>query len=516
MSTHPRPPWRRALVLGTALSLAAALAACGGDDDTSSSGGGGGGGGGDGLVIAIADEPSTLDPQATEDGNERAVNDNVYEALLARDGETNELVPRLATELPTQVEPTVWEFTIREGVEFTNGEPFDAEAAAFSINRIVDPDYESAQLDYYGPLEGAEAVDATTLRVTTSAPDLVLPSRLARLKMVPPEASQEASFTEEPVGTGPYVVTRWERGQQVTLEANEDYWGDAPPEADVTIRFISEAGTRVAGLRTGEIDLATLLPPEQAADAPQVLTEEGVEFPVYRLKNYDGTLVSQEIRQALNYAVDKEAIAEDLFSGYATVADCQPSQEGTTGYNPDLEPYPYDPDRARELLEEAGYDGEPLTLLGATGRWLKDAEMHEVVIGYLQEVGVSVTPDIRPFSSYIDEFTRTVGDAQPDMGFVSASNELFDASKMDSYYASDGSLSSYVNDEADALIAEATAAETEEERETAYQELFALGCEDPPFIFTVNLQDIYGAAEGLEWTPRTDGSLYIPEMSLGS
>lgn len=515
MSTHPRPSRRRALVLGTAVSLLAALAACGGDDDPATASGGGGGSS-DGFVIAIADEPSTLDPQATEDGNERAVNDNVYEALLGRDGETNELTPRLAAELPTQVEPTVWEFTLREGVEFTNGEPFDAEAAAFSINRIVDPDYESAQLDYYGPLESAEAVDATTLRVTTSAPDLILPDRLARLKMVPPEASQEAAFTEEPIGTGPYVVTSWQRGQQVTLEANPDYWGDAPAEEDVTIRFISEAGTRVAGLRTGEIDLATLLPPEQAGDAPQVLTKEGVEFPVYRLKNYDGTLVPTEIRQALNYAVDKDAIADDLFSGYATVADCQPSQEGTTGYNPDLEPYPYDPDRARELLEEAGYDGEPLTLLGATGRWLKDSEMHEVVIGYLQEVGVTVTPDIRPFSSYIDEFTRTVGDAQPDIGFVSASNELFDASKMDSYYASDGALSSYVNDEADALIAQATAAETPEEREAAYQELFALGCDDPPFIFTVNLQDIYGAVEDLQWTPRSDGSLYIPEMSLGS
>jgi len=515
MSTHPRSRWRQALVLGSALSLAIAIAACGGDDDATSTGGGGGGSS-DGFVIAIADEPSTLDPQAQEDGNERAVNDNVYEALLVRDSETNELEPRLATELPTQVEPTVWEFTLREGVEFTNGEPFDAEAAAYSINRIVDPDYESAQLDYYGPLQSAEAVDATTLRVTTSEPDLVLPARFARLKMVPPEASQEDSFTEEPIGTGPYTVTAWDRGQQVTLEANPDYWGEAPPESEVTIKFISEAGTRVAGLRTGEIDLATLLPPEQAADAPQVLTKEGVEFPVYRLKNYDGTLVSKEIRQALNYAVDKDAIAEDLFSGYATVADCQPSQEGTTGYNPDLEPYAYDPDKARELLEEAGYDGEPLSLLGATGRWLKDAEMHEVVIGYLEEVGVSVTPDIRPFSSYIDEFTRTVGDAQPDIGFVSASNELFDASKMDSYYASDGALSSYVNDDADALIAEAAAAESPEDREAAYQELFALGCEDPPFIFTVNLQDIYGASEGLDWTPRSDGSLYIPEMSLGS
>lgn len=496
------------------------IAACGSDDDSTSSGDDGGGSGSNAgatsIVIAIADEPSTLDPQKTEDGNERAVTDNIYETLVRRDTATNEIVPVLAERLPEQIDDTTWEFKLREGITFTNGEPFDAEAAAYSINRVMDPDYNSAQVDFYGGITGAEAVDATTVRVSTAELDPVLPARMVRLKMMPPQASEDPSITENPIGTGPYKFVRWDRGQQVVLEANEDYWGEKPVIKSATIRFIGQAGTRLAGLQANEIHLATLLPPEQAKDAPKVLTRDGLEFPVYRLKNYDGVLADPRIRQAFNYAIDKEAIADQLFSGYASVAQCQTLTEAHFGFNPDLEAYPYDPDKAKQLLDEAGYDGEPVKLLGATGRWLKDAEMHEVVIGYLTEVGVKVQADIRPFSSYIDEFVKTVGDpAQPDIGFVSASNDLFDASKIESYYHSEGGLSSYVNEDVDAALAAARAATDSEEREAHFHEATRIGCEDDPvFIFTVNLQDIYGAAGDLVWEPRVDGALLISEMSF--
>src|SRR5690606_2969208 len=125
----------------------------------------------------------------------------------------------------------------------------------------------------------------------------------------------------------------WARGERAVLTANPTYWGDAPPIKDVVIRFIPQSSTRVAGLQAGEIHLATLIPPEEAGDAPQVLTREGIEFPVYRLKNYDGVLSDPRIRQAMNYAVDKEAIAEGLFSGYASVAQCQTLAPGFFGFN---------------------------------------------------------------------------------------------------------------------------------------------------------------------------------------
>jgi peptide/nickel transport system substrate-binding protein len=473
--------------------------------------------GAESIVIAIADEPSTLDPQAAEDGNERAVTDNIYDTLLRRDPESNELVPHLATALPTQVNDTTWEFKLREGVTFTNGEPFDAEAAAFSINRVVDPNYNSAQSDFYEGITGAKAVDATTLDVTTAQNDPVFPARMYRLKMVPPVYSKDPAFVESPIGTGPYKFLKWDRGSQVTLTRNDDYWGDAPPIKDVTLRFISEAGTRVAGLKAGEIQLATLLPPEQTKDVPQVITREGLEFPVFRLKNYEGTLKNAMIRQAMNYAVDKDALAEDLFSGYATVANCQTLSDAHFGYDPDLKPYPYDPDKAKQLLKDAGYNGEQLTLLAPTGRWLKDAETTEAVVGYLNDVGINVKPDVRPFSSYITEFAVGVGKPQQDMGFVSASNELFDASKIETYYHKEGALSSYVNEDVTNALNDARSQTDPAKREADFHTALKIGCEDDPvFIFTVNLQDIYGASKDLSWKPRGDGSIYVPDMSLGS
>ena len=519
-------------------ALAVVAAACGSDDGGGGASTGGstaaeattaggtasgettgsaGAAGGEGLVIAIADEPSTLDPQAAEDGNERAVNDNVYETLLRRDSETNELEPLLATDLPTQIDDTTWQFKLREGVTFSNGEPFNAEAAAYSVNRVVDEAFNSAQRDFYEGITGAEAVDATTLNVTTANNDPVFPARMYRLKMVPPEYSKDPAFVESPVGTGPYTFVNWDRGSQVVLARNDDYWGEPPAIKDVTLRFISEAGTRVAGLQSGEIQLATLIPPEQAKDAPQAITREGLEFPVFRLKNYEGTLQDAKIRQAMNYAVDKEALANDLYGGFASVAKCQPLSEAHFGYDPDLEPYAYDPDKAKQLLQEAGYNGEELALLAPTGRWLKDAEVTEAVIGYLNEVGINVKADVRPFSSYITEFATGVGTPQPDIGFVAASNELFDASKIETYYHKEGALSSYVDEDVTAALNDARQQTDPTTREADFHTALKAGCEtDPVFIFTVNLQDIYGASDNLTWKPRVDGSLYVPEMTIGS
>jgi peptide/nickel transport system substrate-binding protein len=467
------------------------------------------------IVIAIGDEPSTIDPQKTEDGNERAITDNINETLLRRDSADNKIVPRLATALPKQVGPSTWEFTLRTGIKFTNGEPFDATAAADSINRVLDPKYQSAQLDFYTGITSAKAVNATTLDVMTKGFDPVFDASMVRLKMVPPIASKTSDFAEHPIGTGPYEFVSWQRGQQITLRANPNYWGTKPKIQSATIRFISQDSTRVAGLRTGEIDLATLIPPELAGTAPQVISRDGLEYPVFRLKNYDGVLKDPRIRQALNYAVDKNAIAKNLYSGYASVAPCQTLGSGVFGFDANLQPYPYDPNKAKQLLQEAGYNGQTISLLGATGRWLKDNELEQAVMGYLAAVGVKIKPDVRPFNSYIGQFVKPIGNPQPDIGFVSASNELFDASKIDSYYSSKGALSSYSDPQVDAALTAASSDQNQSGRQADFQTALQIGCQtDPAFIFTVNLKDIYGAAKGLQWKPRLDGSLLISEMSL--
>ena len=470
------------------------------------------------IVIAIADDPSTLDPQATEDGNERTVTDNIYETLLRRDLDNNELIPWLATEMPTEITDTKWQFKLRADVTFSNGNPFNAESAAFSINRVMNKDYNSGQIDFYGGIVDAVAVDELTLEVNLSAADPVFPARMYRLKMLDPKAT-DSTIVENAVGTGPYMLVAWNRGQDITLTVNPNYWGEKPTISDVIIKFIPESNTRVAGLQSGEIQLATLLPPEQAKDAPQVLTRDGIEFPVFRFKNYEGVLKDPRIRQALNYAVDKDAIANDLYSGYASVAACQPLTPGHFGYNPNLKPYPYDPEKAKALLKEAGYNGAEVSLLAPTGRWLKDAEIGQAVIGYLSAVGLNIKADIKPFSAYIGEFVlnRQSGKPQPNIGFVSASNELFDASKIETYYSGTGGLSSYVNSDVETELLAARASTDSATRLKHFHKALDIGCTaDPAFIFTVVLQDIYGASANLSWKPRADGMIYIPDMTINN
>jgi peptide/nickel transport system substrate-binding protein len=508
---------RRTLPTLTVCGLVLALGACSG----SSGGSGGNGSGGSSsknIVIALQDEPSTLDPQTAEDGQQYDVTVNINQTLLDRKNDTGTTIyPLLASAMPTQKNTTTWTIPIRSGISFTNGEPFNAAAAAYSINRVLNPKLNSAQLSIFTGLKSAKAVNATTLEVTTDGFDPVFDSQMARLTMVPPNASLQKSFAANPVGTGPYEFVRWDRGQDVVIKANPSYWGSPKPTIpQATFRFISQSNSAVAALKTGEIQLATNIPPELAASVPQVLTREGLEFPIVRLTNYAGALQDPRIRQAMNYAVDKDAIAKDLYSGYATVAQCQTLTQADAGFDPSLQAYPYDPTKAKALLQAAGYNGQTVTFLGVTGRWLKDNELEQAILGYLKAVGMNVKPKIFPFNSYISQFVKTVGQNQPDAGFVSASNELSDASQISSYYAKDGSLSSYVNDTVTNALKVAQTEQDTTKRNADFATALQTGCQtDPVDIFTVNLKDIYGASKDLNFAPYLDGGLRIDSMSFG-
>jgi peptide/nickel transport system substrate-binding protein len=511
---------RRTLSALAVSGLVLGLGAC----SSSSSGGGtntggkSGGGTSKNIVIALQDEPSTLDPQTAEDGQQFDVTVNINETLLDRknDAETT-IYPLLAADMPKQINTTTWEIKVRDGISFTNGEPFNAAAAAYSINRIINPKLNSAQLSIFTGIKNAKAVDDTTLRVTTDGFDPVFDSQMARLTMVPPKASAQKGFASNPVGTGPYMFVRWDRGQDVVIKANPNYWGDTKPTIpQATFRFIGQSNSATAALKTGEVQLATNIPPELTATVPQVISRDGLEFPIVRLKNYAGPLKDPRIRQAMNYAIDKDALAKNLFSGYATVAQCQTLDQADAGFDSSLQAYPYDPAKAKQLLQEAGYHGEPISFLGVTGRWLKDNEMEQAILGYLKAVGMNIKPKIFPFNSYIPQFVKSQSDGQPDAAFVSASNELSDASQISSYYAKDGSLSSYVNDSVTNALKQAQTEQDTTKRNQLFSQALTTGCKDDPVdIFTVNLKDIYGAAKDLKFSPYLDGGLRINTMSFG-
>lgn len=466
------------------------------------------------ITIVLAEDPATLDPHVSEDGNGRAINENVYETLVNRDADMN-IVPALATEF-SQVDDTTWQFKLREGVTFHNGAAFNAEAVAYSVNRIIDPELASDLISNFETITGAEAVDETTVNITTSGPDPILPARMTFLMIVDPAHAQAdaEAFATTPIGTGPYKFVSWNRGVEVVIEANPDYWGGAPSIQTVHWRPILEESTRLAALQAGEVDLVFGLLPEQIDSAPVSAHRPGLEFPIILLHNGEGSPVADvRLRQAVNYAVDKEGIAEAIYGGYAVPSDGQVLTPGHFGYNPNVDAYPYDPDMARSLIEESGYDGSEIRLESEVGRWLKDKELVEVVAGQLTEVGLNVRINISEFSNYLDIlFDR---ENRAPMIFVSHDNSLLDADRtLSGYYSCDGTAASYCNEEVSAKIVEARTETDVAAREALYHEIIQTAHDEAAHLYLVNFENIYGLSERLNFTPRLDARLYVSEMSL--
>lgn len=493
--------------------LALVGAGCG-DDGGGDASGGGDGGNGAAITIALGSEPTSLDPHAVDDGGERAINDNIYETLLTRTPE-GELAPGLATALPTQVDETTWQFTLREGVTFHNGEPFNAESVVASVQRmrrLIDEEA-TDQSGFFASITGAEQVDELTVNITTDGPDGVLPARMYWMKMIPASAAGSDDLSDDPVGTGAYRFVEFVRGDHITLEANEEHRDGAPDVGGVEYVFIEEPGTRLAGLLSGEYDLITNLQPEDVDRAPNSAQVQGQEHPIIILDADEGITADPQVREALNLAVDKDALVEQLFGGFAEVDPGQLLSPSILGFDEDLEPYPYDPEAARDLLEQAGVAGGTINLVGTSGRWLKDRELVEAVAGFWEAVGLTVNVQVLEFGAYLDElFNR---DARADAIFVSSSNDILDPDRqLSTYYQAGGIGSSNADQALSDTITAARQATDPDEREGLYNEAVQAAYDQAYFVWLVNNQDIYGLSNRLVWEPRVDAKLLVREMSV--
>jgi peptide/nickel transport system substrate-binding protein len=464
------------------------------------------------IVIALGSEPTTLDPQLREDGGERAVNDNIYETLMARTPD-GALVPGLAAAEPRLLDASTWEVTLRSGITFHNGEPFNADAVVYSIKRIIDPQFNSEQMSFFNTIKDAQKVDDLTVKIVTDGPDPILLSRLYWMKMVPPSHSKDAKFAETPVGTGPYRFVRWNRGQNIVLEGNESYWGGKPEIEKVTYRFVSDPGTRLAGLKAGEFDVITNLLPEFKDQVPQAIHVMGLEFPIIILNADAGPTKDVRVRQALNYAVDKRALAEGLFEGFAQISPGQLLSPSFFGFNKEVEAYPFDPEKAKALLKEAGAEGVTVEIIGTAGRWLKDREIVEAVSAFWDRVGIKSRVRIFEFNEYLNRlFDRKT---RADAIFVVSSNELMDADKSFSAYYKAGGIGSSNSDQELAGLIDAARTETNPaKRADLYHRAVALAHDQAYFVWLLNIEDVYGVSKRVDWSARVDAKLLVSEMKV--
>jgi peptide/nickel transport system substrate-binding protein len=466
----------------------------------------------DPLVIAVSTEPSTLDAQLVNDRSSRIFTDNIYEMLLFR-SPTNEIEPLLATSYEN-IDPTTWQFKLRDDVTFHDGEPFNADAVVFSIERIISEDFDTQRTSYIDGITGAVKVDDTTVNITTDGVLATLPIQVTQIPMVPPNASD--TLDTEPVGTGPYKFVSWTPGSEIVATRNDDYWGDEPSISDFVVRIVGDNQTSLAALQSGEVDLVVDLLPEQMDSVPKALSIQGSEFSYIAFNSLRPELSDPRVRVAFNMAIDKQTLADTVYEGQGTPNHAQNLSEGMLGYNPDLEPIPYDPDGAKALLDEAGYDYDAEIVLNVpVGRYLKGEETAEYVAAQLGEVGVNVTINPIEFNTFREE-ARIPGDepGAMDLKYGWNSNEFGDGSRILSHITCGGSSSKICDPAVDALMEDASTSLDPDQRASDYQQVWALLRDNPYAIYLLQQNLLYGTSDRLVWEPRIDDEYYVSTMSL--
>lgn len=366
------------------------------------------------VTIVQAVDAESLDPQVATLRTTNNIIGQVAETLTTVAWSTAgepKIVPLLATSWK-QLNDTTWQFKLRENVRFSNGEPFDASVVKFSYDRMVDPKAPLAGATRFKIIKSLEVVDPATVNIVTTTPYPVLPLELSTyLWMVPPKYTKDVgpqTMALKPVGTGPFKLVEWVKDDHITLEANPDYWGGRPKLDKVTYRPVPEAATRSAAIQTGQADIVMSV---AATDVATLRQGKG-----FHVDGYAGTrsiwiqldsrnnaiLKNVKVRQALNYAVDKDAIVKAVFQGQATVLQGQNLTPAYSGFNPSLKPYPFDPQRAKQLLAEAGYpNGFDMDIWTPRGNYAGDYETVQAVAGQLAAVGVRATVKVSESAKYI-------------------------------------------------------------------------------------------------------------------
>ena len=361
------------------------------------------------IVVGTAADPETLDPQMSASLPTWNIARNTFETLLFRDMKTFGYGPGLA-ESYRILNDTTWQFKLRRGVKFHNGEEFNAESVKFSVERVLNPDQKSPSRGLNVLIDRVEIVDPYTVNIVTKRPMPMLPERFTTpgftgtIAMLPPKYVREKGdqhFAANPIGTGPYRVVKWSKGESVELEANKDYWRGAPKVKSVIFQAIPEASTRVSAILTGQADIIASVPPDAIdtikRDANVRIAETDVDgMPPHIQINTvrGGPLADVRVRQALGLAVDMDLVVKRLLRGHG-VARPLPLDPRAFGFDSKLALQKPNLDRAKKLLSDAGHANgqgipELLVIFPTGGRYLRGESVAEYVAQQFGKLGVRV------------------------------------------------------------------------------------------------------------------------------
>jgi peptide/nickel transport system substrate-binding protein len=467
------------------------------------------------VTVALPLDVDTLDPQTTQSQPGRIVYGNIFEPLVRRSVDGKSIEPLLATDLPTSVDPTTWEIKLRDDVTFASGKQFTSADVIYTFKRIFDPATDSQQADLLKTITSTTAVDEHTVRFTTDGPDPLLPARLAYALIVPEGQAEVAGFPEQGLdGTGPYALDHHTAGVEVAVTKRTGYWGGDLPQAPDTFTYkaIQDPAAMLAALQTNEIDINTSLTPEQADQVPQAKSIIATESALVRTNTLKGPLQDVNLRKAINMAIDRESIVKALYAGKAIATPCQIPTTQVFGHTGSLEVPKYDPDAAKQLVQQY-YKGETLTMYGIA-RFAGLQEAAQAIAQNLQDVGFKIDLQFpQSQDALIAQFSGDKSKYVDLMLYQSSAEVLFDEAQQLQWLTSDGLYSTINDPQIDALAKTATSTLDETARQGAYDQLNQLACDNVYNAYVYYPPVIYGLSDKINWEPRADGLILAQDIT---
>ncbi|WP_330220441.1 glutathione ABC transporter substrate-binding protein [Neobacillus mesonae] len=480
---------------------------------------------GNSITIGIKDNLISMDPQDTNDTLSGSIQSTMLEGLVGFDKDMK-MIPVLAESYEASDDAKVFTFKLKQGVKFHDGTPFNAEAVKVNIDRVANPDNKLKRYSMFELVEKTEAVNEYTFRVTLKEPFGAMLNNFAHpaARMMSPAAIEKygKDVATHPVGTGPFKFMEWDQSDHLTVEKNPDYWQKGLPKVDgIKFKPVPENGARVAMLQTGEADFIYPIPTEQAEavngkDGIIVENKPSIVARYMSMNTMKKPFNDVRVRQAINYAINKEAFLKVVYRGFGSEMDS--IIPANLQFYSQQTPYPYDPEKAKKLLKEAGYEnGFETTVWGGNN---SDAiKAMEFIQQQLGLVGIKVNVVPMESGTLSDKIwsVQNPKDAEVELYYGGWSSSTGDADwgirpllGGDSKPPKSYNVSYYENKKVDELITTALQTADSTKRQEAYAEMQKIIWEDSPWAYLVVEDTMAGKKNYLE------GVYLLPDGSMNA
>lgn len=469
------------------------------------------------ITVAQSSDVFTLDPSMDISAGGLNVLQNIFYALtqIEADGTVK---PLIAKSWKASPDALTWTFTIDEKAQFQDGTPVKAEDVLWTYEKIRN-DPKSPAKSYVGLVKSMDVVEGNQVRFQLTKPFAIW-DRQASLISIMPKAAYEKlgaeAFARKPVGAGPFRVVEWARDDHIELQATPRHWRGEPKVDRVVFKPVPSEASRVAALQSGDVDVVAILPPSVVDRLKRNKDVKVVSIPSNRvvflgMNVKNPVLGDLKLRQAMDHAIDRNAISKQLLRGLGDPAG-QIVAPVTFGYDPTRKPTPYDPALARRLVKESNYKGEPIQLSYANNRFAFGDEVAQAIAGYLGAVGINVTLDSQAYTSWIPIWLER---KLPQLYVMSYGPSIMDAElALSTLYESGTGRGYWDSPEMDKLIAQQRAETDPAKRKKIIADIWRMS-QDNMVLAPIYVEyHSYGMRGNVHWKPRPDERLLFGEADV--